>query len=58
MITIDSEKNTISFSASDEEIKERLSRWKKPAMVVTRGALAKYSALVSDASHGALTDLF
>jgi dihydroxy-acid dehydratase len=58
MITIDAEKNTISFNASDEEIKERLSKWKKPAMVATRGVLAKYAALVSDASRGALTDLF
>jgi dihydroxy-acid dehydratase len=58
MITIDAEKNTISFNASDDEIKQRLSKWKKPAMVTTRGVLAKYAALVSDASHGALTDLF
>lgn len=58
MITIDAETNTISFNATDDEIKERLSRWKKPAMVATRGVLAKYAALVSDASHGALTDLF
>jgi hypothetical protein len=32
--------------------------WKPPKAVVTRGSLAKYSHLVGDASHGALTDLF
>jgi dihydroxy-acid dehydratase len=58
MITIDAENHTISFNASDEEIKKRLSNWKKPAMVATRGTLAKYAALVGDASHGAMTDLF
>jgi dihydroxy-acid dehydratase len=58
IITIDAENNTISFDASDEEIKRRLSTWKKPAMVCTRGTLAKYAALVGDASHGAMTDYF
>ena len=57
-ITIDAENNTLSMNVSDEEIKARLSRWKKPKMVVTRGVLAKYTALVGDASHGAMTDLF
>ena len=58
MITIDAENNTISFDVSEEEIKKRLSEWKKPAMVCTRGTLAKYAALVGDASHGAMTDYF
>lgn len=57
-ITIDAENNTLNMNVSDEEIKERLSKWKKPRMVVTRGVLAKYTALVGDASHGAMTDLF
>lgn len=57
-ITIDAENNTLTMNVSEEEIKERLSKWKKPKMVVTRGTLAKYSALVGDASHGAMTDLF
>jgi dihydroxy-acid dehydratase len=57
-ITICAETNTLSMNVSDEEIAERLSQWKKPKMVVTRGVLAKYSHLVGDASHGAMTDLF
>jgi dihydroxy-acid dehydratase len=57
-ITIDAETNTLSMNVSDEEIRERLSKWKPPKKVVTRGVLAKYAALVGDASHGAMTDLF
>jgi dihydroxy-acid dehydratase len=57
-ITICAETNTLSMNVSDEEIARRLSLWKKPKMVVTRGVLAKYSYLVGDASHGAMTDMF
>jgi dihydroxy-acid dehydratase len=57
-ITICAETNTLSMNVSDEEIAKRLSKWKKPKMVVTRGTLAKYSHLVGDASHGAMTDMF
>lgn len=58
IITISSEDNTISMDVSDEEIKRRLSQWKRPKKIVTRGVLAKYEALVCDASHGAVTDAF
>jgi dihydroxy-acid dehydratase len=58
VITIDAEKNELSMNVSDEEIAARLKEWKKPRDAVTRGTLAKYRALVGDASHGAMTDLF
>jgi dihydroxy-acid dehydratase len=58
IITIDAEKNKIDMNVSDEEIAERMKQWVPPKMVVTRGVLAKYAALVGDASHGAMTDLF
>ena len=58
MITIDAEVNRISMDVSDQDLQERLKRWKKPKKTVTRGTLAKYEALVGDASHGALTDAF
>ena len=58
LITIDAKKHTISMHVEEEEIKRRLAEWNPPKMVVTRGTLAKYARLVSDASHGALTDLF
>ncbi|KIY02549.1 uncharacterized protein Z520_01014 [Fonsecaea multimorphosa CBS 102226] len=57
-VTIDAESNTISMSVSDEELERRRKEWKPPRPAVTRGTLAKYAALVSDASHGAVTDLF
>lgn len=58
VVTISAETNELSMDLSDEEIKERLSKWKRPKRTVTRGVLAKYEALVGDASHGALTDAF
>ena len=58
IVTINAEDNTISMNVSDWEIKQRLSKWKRPRKLVTRGVLAKYEALVGDASHGAVTDAF
>lgn len=58
MITIDASKHTLNMHVDDAEIEKRRSEWKPPRPVVTRGTLAKYAALVSDASHGAVTDLF
>lgn len=58
VITIDAQKNQISMNVSDEEMKRRLHNWKPPKPAITRGTLGKYSRLVSDASHGAMTDLF
>jgi dihydroxy-acid dehydratase len=57
-ITIDAENNEISVNVSDEEMTIRRAKWKPPPSHVTRGVLAKYAALVGDASHGAMTDLF
>ncbi|KAK4691889.1 dihydroxy-acid dehydratase, partial [Lecanoromycetidae sp. Uapishka_2] len=58
MVTISAETNEISMDVSDEEIKKRMKSWKRPKRMVTRGVLAKYEALVGDASHGAVTDCF
>src|SRR5437773_1811847 len=52
VITIDAETNRIDINVSDEEIAERLKKWKRPPMPATRGTLAKYAHLVGDASHG------
>lgn len=57
-VTIDADTNSLSIDVSDEELEARRAKWTPPRMPVTRGALAKYAALVSDASHGAVTDLF
>ena len=58
MITISAETNELSMNVSDVEIEERLKDWVPLRKPVTRGVLAKYAHLVSDASHGAVTDLF
>ena len=58
MVTISAETNELSMDVSDEEIQKRFMAWKRPKRMVTRGVLAKYEALVGDASHGALTDAF
>jgi dihydroxy-acid dehydratase len=40
---------------SDAEIKARLAKWKAPAPHYKTGVFAKYAALVSSASLGAIT---
>ena len=57
-VTISAETNEISMDVSKEEIAARMKEWRKPRKTVTRGVLAKYAHLVSDASHGAVTDMF
>ena len=56
-ITIDASINQINLNISDQELKDRKAAWKQPAPKETRGALAKYAALVTSASLGAVTDL-
>lgn len=58
MITISAKTNTISMDVSDEELEKRRKGWKPPRSLVNRGVLAKYQALVGNASEGAMTDLF
>lgn len=58
MVTISAEANELSMDVSEEEIARRMKAWVRPKRTVTRGVLAKYSYLVGDASHGALTDMF
>jgi dihydroxy-acid dehydratase len=59
IITIDVETHQLYMPhVSHEEIQERLKSWRAPVPRVTRGTLAKYARLVSDASEGAVTDIF
>ncbi|WP_339700109.1 dihydroxy-acid dehydratase [uncultured Roseivirga sp.] len=55
-ITIDAIENRISLDISSEEIAQRKSEWKAPALKVTRGALYKYAKTVASASEGCITD--
>ncbi|KDE02376.1 dihydroxy-acid dehydratase [Microbotryum lychnidis-dioicae p1A1 Lamole] len=55
-IYINAVENTINMKVSDEEIERRRKNWKPMAPKVKSGTLYKYMKLVSDASHGAVTD--
>lgn len=56
-IVIDAENNKIDLLVSEDILAERKKHWTPPAPRYTRGTLAKYSTLVSDASLGCVTDL-
>lgn len=55
-VTIDAERNQITFDVSDEEIARRAAAWTMPPYKATRGTLAKYIRLVRNASEGCTTD--
>jgi dihydroxy-acid dehydratase len=55
-ITIDAHRQLIQLNVPDEEIARRRANWKAPAPKYTRGVLAKFAALTSSASKGAVTD--
>lgn len=56
-VTIDATKNLLQLEISEEEIKKRLSTWKKPKERYATGVLAKYAKLVQSATNGAITNL-
>jgi dihydroxy-acid dehydratase len=57
VITIDVERRRLDVALNDTQVAERLARWKPPTSPYLSGVMAKYARLVSDASHGAVTDL-
>jgi dihydroxy-acid dehydratase len=54
-ITIDADTKTLRLEVDDAELAKRRAAWKKPALRVERGVLAKYAKGVSSASEGAVT---
>ena len=54
-ITIDANAGVINLDVAPAELKRRLAAWKPPAPRYTSGVFAKYCALVSSASEGAVT---
>ena len=56
VITIDANSNCISVALSDEELKSRELKWRKPEYKFQNGVLFKYIKNVSDASNGCVTD--
>jgi dihydroxy-acid dehydratase len=54
-VVIDVEARTLSVELSDDELAARLERWSPPPPRYATGVFAKYAALVSSASEGAVT---
>ncbi|HJT89790.1 MAG TPA: dihydroxy-acid dehydratase, partial [Bryobacteraceae bacterium] len=54
-ISIDANAGVINIEIAPEELRRRLAAWKAPAPRYTSGVFAKYCALVSSASEGAVT---
>ena len=54
-ITLDLPKRTLSVDLTDTEIQKRMANWKPPKPRYTHGVFAKYAALVSSSSLGAIT---
>lgn len=55
-IVIDTEARVIDLQVSDEVLAKRKAAWKAPPLRYSKGTLKKYARLVSDASHGCVTD--
>ncbi|KAK4138522.1 dihydroxy-acid and 6-phosphogluconate dehydratase [Trichocladium antarcticum] len=55
-IVIDADKRVLDLEVPEAELARRRKEWKAPESRAKRGTLRKYAQLVSDASHGCVTD--
>ena len=55
-VTIDAKQLLIQLNISEDEMAKRKAAWVQPKPRYTRGVLAKFAALASTASNGAVTD--
>jgi dihydroxy-acid dehydratase len=55
MIRFDVSKRELVVEVSDEVLRQRMAQWKAPQPRYPKGVFAKYAALVSSASQGAIT---
>ena len=55
-ITFDIENRTLDVGLSEKELESRLTQWREPEPRFATGVMAKYAALVSSSSEGAVTD--
>ncbi len=55
MVRFDVSRRLLEMEISDDVIKQRMKEWKPPQPRYTTGVFAKYAALVSSASQGAIT---
>ncbi len=54
-IVFDIDARKLTLEVSEAEIAQRMASWKAPAPRYTRGVFAKYAAIVTSASKGAIT---
>ncbi|KAL9004428.1 MAG: hypothetical protein Q9188_002766 [Gyalolechia gomerana] len=55
-VVIDSETRKLDVLVSQEELERRRKEWRQPALKYEKGTLKKYASIVTDASHGCITD--
>jgi dihydroxy-acid dehydratase len=55
IIRFDVAKRVLEVEVSDEVLRQRMAQWKPPQPRYPTGVFAKYAALVSSASQGAIT---
>lgn len=55
-ITIDVERRRLDVALTEAQLADRLASWTPPRPRYATGVLAKYARLITDASHGAVTD--
>ncbi|PWY75159.1 dihydroxy-acid dehydratase [Aspergillus heteromorphus CBS 117.55] len=55
-IVIDAEQRVVDLEIPADEMEMRRKAWKAPESRAKKGTLSKYAKLVSDASHGCVTD--
>jgi dihydroxy-acid dehydratase len=55
MVVLDIVRRRLDVELTDAEIRKRLANWREPAPRYRTGVFAKYAALVSSASEGAIT---
>ena len=54
-ITVDADRGVLNIEIAPEELTRRLTSWTRPALRYKTGVFAKYCALGSSASEGAIT---
>jgi dihydroxy-acid dehydratase len=55
MIRFDVNNRVLEVEVSDDVLRQRMAQWKAPQPRYPKGVFAKYAALVSSASQGAIT---
>ncbi|KAL8631309.1 hypothetical protein Q9189_002992 [Teloschistes chrysophthalmus] len=55
-IVIDAKTRRLDVLVGEEELASRRKEWREPPLKYKKGTLRKYGQLVSDASHGCITD--